>query len=179
MNLRKNILFILSLLISTSSFAGSWKLRAREHFENFKFEAKSQNYSFKGYTNTLNWWYEEPEVYSIGLALSPNFGKLSAGDLNSEQTLGNKITLQNLGVEFKFFPTKELEFFYTRLGLYQHTLKSDLDDESSMGILYGIGYEIPYKKVNFALEIGKRLINFSDLKATATSIALGVHLYRI
>jgi hypothetical protein len=177
-NLRKSILFILSLLITTASFAGNWKFRAREHFENFKFEGTTQNYSFKGYTNTLNWWYEEAEKYSIGLALSPIFGNLSAGDLLSKQTLGNKITVQNIGIEFKYFPIKKLKLLYTRIGLYQHTLKSELDDESSMGFLYGIGYEIPYKKVNFALEIGRRSINFDDLKATATSIALGVHFYR-
>ncbi len=180
MSLLRNILFISSFLFLNITLAGEWKPRAREHFENYKIETDDFNMSYRGFTNTFNYWFEEKEKYSLGIALSPILGKLSAGDTLSENTLGAKASMQIAGLEFKYFPLTSLQLLYIRTGLFHHTLKGDKDEISGIGSLLTIGYEIPYKMVNFALEVGCRKIMFEDdIDASATTIALGVHFYRM
>ncbi|MCJ8276607.1 MAG: hypothetical protein MJK18_07180, partial [Bdellovibrionales bacterium] len=71
------LLFIFVSLISLftiESWAGEWKFRAREHYEIHDISVGNQEFTYKGFSNTLNFWYEDPFNYSLGLAAGPLLG---------------------------------------------------------------------------------------------------------
>ena len=172
-------LLVLLLLVSESSFA-SIKIRAREHYEIHKVKNKGLEGTYKGFSNTINVWYEKPFKYSLGLALSPLIAtsKHSKGD----DSLGSWIRVVNIGLEYKVFPHEVLKNTFTRLGLGYGELQSDQGAKDLPGYNYyfGIGYEFPISDIGLALEYGYRYSKYKEDKIIQSLIpSIGVHFYKL
>ena len=92
-------LFIFLLL--TTDALSAIKVRAREHYEVHSITQRQEKSVYRGFSNTMNIWYEKPYVYSVGLAISPILGSSKAAD-SSNEPYGSSLTLVNIGLEYKF-----------------------------------------------------------------------------
>jgi hypothetical protein len=105
----------LALLSSINLEASKIKFRAREHYEVHKININGASSTYKGFSNSLNIWYEKPYDFSYGLVISPIApSKFKSTDLNP--VAGKKIFVLNLGVEAKYFPHIVLDKLYLRGG---------------------------------------------------------------
>ena len=98
---------LLVLLFISSHANASIKARAREHYEVHSIKQGDDKTVYRGFSNTMNVWYEEPYKYSIGLSFSPIFGSSRATDDNNKP-YGDKVKLISTGIEYKVFLTKFL-----------------------------------------------------------------------
>ena len=64
----KKIYVILCYCISSILLAQSFKLRIREQYEVNTIKFNGMNYKYNGFSNTLNFWYEDPYNISVGLS---------------------------------------------------------------------------------------------------------------
>ncbi len=175
----KYILLSLIILFSDSVFAGKIKIRAREHYELLKIKTDSSEDKYKGLSNTINIWWEEPYDISYGVSFSPILSGLREEDSNS--TFGKKIQTINAGVELKYFPKKLIRYLYVRPGLTYTILRPDnlIQNRNGYSAYLGLGYEIPFSKLGLALEVAYR---YSDLDQNTTietiTPSIGFHFYK-
>lgn len=174
----KFILLSFIILISDIAFAGKIKVRAREHYELLKIKTDNTTDKYKGLSNTVNIWWEEPYEISYGISISPILSSLREEDDNS--TFGKKIKTINAGVELKYFPKKLFRYLYLRPGLSYTILKPDkiIANRSGYSAYLGLGYEIPFKKFGLALEFAYRYseLEMNTIIETITP-SIGLHFY--
>lgn len=174
------LMFLVFFCFSATSFAeATWKWRAREHFEVHTLKKDANEVNYRGLSNTINYWYEEPFHQAIGFAFGPVIGdSVTEGQLLQTE-LGRKIKLSSLGAEYKKWVNKELPLF-VRFGFYYETLKTEgtLGTISGTSFLYGFGYEYVFKGVGIAIEISKRHSNLeSGVEVESFTPSIGFHLY--
>lgn len=172
-------------LLGLSPFceAAPFHLRAREHFEtvDVKNLGGQGQTRYEGLTNTINYWYEQPFHFSIGLAASPLLATLPVLGPHAAGT-GERIRLLHLGAEAKWFPRPELVSFFTRAGVFSSTLatRDVLGTFRGESILFGIGYEWNWDGIGIAPEFDWRL---GQLDASVSFVsrgpAIGLHFYTL
>lgn len=168
------------LLLITNSYAFNIKLRAREHYEVHKIQRNNTSEEYRGFTNTINLFFEKPYQYSFGLSFSPvfaNFGSKMPG-----QFFGSEIEQQNIGFELKYFITESLPSLFLRLGVgksefeAQGSFNKTVDGDFSFA---AIGYEIPFDMLGVAIEYGFRKARYDySIDIDSKSISIGFHFYR-
>jgi len=173
---------LIFLGINTSlGFAGDFKIRAREHFDQVKLtynEANQATQSVSGVGPTLNFWFEDPYVSSFGLAWGMTY--LNTNGITPYGTGTKDTELWSLGIEGKqyFFPKAGGLFF--RWGLSSEQLKTydAFEQVKGTGKYLGLGYEIQFSRIGLAFEAAKRQINLSrGVLIEAQSPSIGVHFY--
>ncbi len=181
MSLNKNTFFILvvlvQILIPNMSYAGDWKFRARETYDQFQINNSGTEIKYSGLSNTINFWYEEPFDLSYGFAFGPVIGGAKTDEVNAP--LGDKIKLFFVGSEIKYFPLNDFGL-YTRGGIYYDFLQvSAGDSPDGIGLYLGAGYEFKVGKLGLSLEAGLRKAELSrNTGLEALSFALGLHFYK-
>jgi len=172
----KLLSLILVFIVSDFALSADFKMRAREHYEIHTVQTPNKSQVFRGLSNTINFWWEEPFDISYGFALSPVLASLKS---DSTSPLGDEILYYNLGGEVKFFPKVALENIYIRAGLaYAMILPGEGSDLTGVSFYSGIGYEIPIGNVGLALEVGNRVAFLTDSTMVTSLIpSLGVHFY--
>ena len=101
--MKKFVLVLVVLCQPALAYADGWRFRAREHFEMHHIKAKGQSFDYTGTSNTINFWYEKPHEYAIGLAGGPVLGNADSDDSPSPSSLGKEVKLITLGIEAKYF----------------------------------------------------------------------------
>ena len=175
--MQKLFLAPLLALFSPNAAPGDWKFRAREHYEIHNISVGTQNLDYSGFSNTINFWYEKPFDYSLGIALGPLFISSKISDSSSNILLGNSLKLYSVNVEYKRFLVKGL---FVRPALGWSILDSNGNIESSSGInLYaGAGYEFLIHKVGLAFELAVRQSYLSnDIRVSSFTPSIGIHFY--
>ena len=138
------------LLAPSIGEAGQLRLRAREHYETIAVRTDDGEATFRGFTNTIDAWYEEPFRFSFGLAGSPLFARLMAK--HPPPGFGEAIRLVHLGAEGKVFPFPEAAPVFARLGIYRTTLNPDGPASVSAAVAISCGLEDPkstYRPLRF------------------------------
>ena len=148
----------------------------REHYEYHQMRFQDQDLLYRGFSNTFNFWYEEPFDFAVGLA---GGSVLSAPTRSpsSPPLLGERIKFNFLGVEAKAFQGSNL---FTRIGLYWNEIQSSSPHGNLYGWSYyaGLGGEfLILEKLSLAPEIGLRQGQTDNLFFTSLSLALGIHFY--
>lgn len=172
---------ILLLALLSSQAYSSIKVRAREHYELHSIQEGGETSVYRGFSNTMNIWYEKPYDYSFGLAISPILGSSKAAGTDDEP-YGSRLTLVNIGLEYKVFPHKLLAQTYTRFGAgYSQMLTEQGPDNSTGFNLYSaLGYELPLKDFGLALELGYRYTKLSnDISINSFLPSIGLHFYKL
>jgi len=126
-----SVLFVLSLM--GQAMAGDFKFRAREHLDVHKISVSDgSEVTYKGLSNTLNLWWEEPRFYSIGLAFNPVLG---SAKVNSGQDVrfADEVKLITLGLEGKYYHRNISANLFSRLGVGY----ARLENSGSSGDLEG------------------------------------------
>ena len=176
----KSILMIVSIFFITEiSLAAKFKMRAREHYEFNQITTNGVSEDYNGFTNTLNFFWEEPYKYSFGLAVSPMLSAIEEDVLNS--SLGEDVWILNVGVELKYFVQDFIKNVYVRPGIYYTELRPDapIADFKGVSIYAGLGYEHAFSKLGLALEVGYRYTDLNrDAEITSVVPSLGVHFYK-
>lgn len=176
------ILFFVSIFLTHESQAGDWKFRAREHYEIHKVKTLSSSQEFKGFSNTINLWYEEPFKYSLGLGLGPIIGSAKPDEGMETNQLGSKLRLYVVNIEFKFFPIDVLKGLFSRLGAGWTQLESNgtLGNKTGYNGYIGVGYEFwVSKRFTIALEYALRKSELKDdVTVDTTTPSIGVHFYK-
>jgi len=172
----KTILLLLLLLPSIVLA----KFRAREHYDYHQFNIDSKSYTFRGFSNTINFFfYEKALGDSFGLGISTLGDNVENEDLR-ESRVGEKITLYQLDLEYKWFPKSFWKGVYVRHGFGYSNLDTDKLG-SFHGIHYqqAIGQEIMFKHFGLALELSGQGV-FYERGAMSYTIgsALGFHFYK-
>lgn len=163
---------------------GKIRLRAREHYEmhTIKSDVIDLKATYKGFSNTVNLWYEVPYVVSAGLAFSPILGAARNED-NPARVLGERVRLYSLGLEGKYFPFwRDGLKMFTRIGLgwSQLSTKGTISKANGLHVYLGVGWEFPVWKLSLAPEIAIRQSYLqSDLSVTSITPSIGVHFYSI
>lgn len=167
-------------LILTNAFAFNFRLRAREHYEIHKIKNKIVNEEYRGFTNTINLFYEKPYQYSFGISYSPVFANFRSK--HSGQFFGSKIEQQNIGFELKYFMTETIPHLFTRLGMGRTEFKGlgSFNKTVDGGFSFvALGYEIPFDMLGLAVEYGFRKASYDDsIDIDTKSISIGFHFYR-
>jgi len=176
----KKIILLTLVLSIQSSFSASLKMRAREHFEFHEIYSSTDMEMYRGLTNTINLWWEDPYNYSFGLAFTPVIASIS--EVEKDSAFGEKITQQNIGLEYKFFLSFIDTSLFSRLGIGYSKLEVDdgpKDEYYGQFSYIGLGYEIPMNNFGLALELAYRYANYNDnvyIKTITPSI--GFHFYK-
>lgn len=176
------LLFLLNPCLSEVSHPmDSIKFRARESYETLKFEYDGQTQTYRGFTNTINLFYEKPLQYSFGFAFGSIFSGLKAKDNQSLTNLGNEVEFLFAGLESKlFFLNTENRGFFFRPGFYLQSLKSrgPSGDIKSSALLGGLGYEfLVYENISLAPEFAYKSGSAGDFNFSGYTLSLGVHFY--
>jgi hypothetical protein len=169
---------LFGLLFTYNLFAIPIKFRAREHFEVHKFKGNHLDQTFKGLSNTINIWWEDPYKFSIGLAFSPIISSLTN---SSDTPLGKKIKLFSLGIEAKYFFSDLINSLYIRPGLFHTTLNpsSNLKNQKGYSVYLGIGYEVPLQYFSLAFELAnKRSFLENSIQINSFTPSIGLHFYK-
>lgn len=173
------LVIVLTTLTSLNTFALNFKVRAREHFTHHEVHSNNSLEVYKGLTNTINMWWEKPYEYSFGFSFMPVIAGLRADDKDSP--FGEKITHQNIGVEFKYFPKIISDQFFIRPGLGYSRLETNRGDKKNYYgnfIYLGAGVEIPMDNFGLALEMAYRHSNYShDIYIKSITPSIGFHFY--
>jgi len=180
--------WLVTLLLCLASFLGvnqaawgNWQLRAREHYDRHQIQIDQLGYRYSGLSNTINFWYEKPYSFSLGLAIGPLLGMALRENNVEKEAFGDRIQLFHAGLEYKFFPWDWLPGFFSRLGVGASYLKSlgSYDELNGRNGYFGIGWEFPLENVGIALELaGRRTYLDQDLEITTLTPSLGFHFYR-
>jgi hypothetical protein len=176
----KKIIFITFIFFIQTSFSANIKMRAREHFELHEINNKTEKEMYRGLTNTINLWWEVPYDYSFGLSFSPVISSIKA--VEKDSIFGQKITQQNIGLEYKFFLSSIHTSLFSRFGLGYSKLEVDYGSNNEYyGQFYylGLGAEIPMGNFGLALELAYRYANYNDnLYIKSITPSIGFHLYK-
>jgi hypothetical protein len=173
-------LVVLILLAETTLYAASFRLRAREHFDTVWVFYKDQNLTKKhgGIGPNINFWFEEPYNYAIGLSYSHIFiDNIKFAELPD---IGEKMELIKWGIEYKHYWFENEGGLFTRLGGSANTLKTkgELEDLQGNGAYLGFGWEIKFSKIGLAFEAASRKVYLErDIEITTFSPSIGVHFY--
>jgi hypothetical protein len=177
--MKKLWIIICLVFLSYSAFSMSARPRLREHFDDHKIKSGDQEYTYKGFSNTFNLWYEKPFDFALGLALTPILGNIKHKE-GIQTTYGEKIKLFGIGVEFKHFPLKLLPQAFYRAGAYYTELQTDalIGDQTGLSVLGGIGYEFKVWKMGIAPEFAIRRSFLQNSTSVLTmGPAIGFHFY--
>lgn len=169
--------FVFIFFLPSITYSQKFKVRAREHFESHSIKLGNNNYKYKGLSNTLNFWWEQPYSLSYGFSLSPILSNLKTSD---PSPLGKKVTYWNLGFELKYHFYEKNKSFFIRPGIGYSILKPDSIFEDAKGyFLYsGLGYEIPFEKFGLALEFAYRYSKLSkSIEISSITPSIGFHFY--
>jgi hypothetical protein len=174
-------IILLAFFWPTVGHAALFHLRAREHYETVRVKnLGSQDISkYQGFTNTLNYWYEQPYHYLLGIAASPLLATLPVYG-SHDAGAGKRIRLLHLGVEGKYFPVPSHINVFVRGGVYAATLstRDTLGSFHGQSALLGIGYEWDWDGIGIAPEFSWRIGKLSqNVSFTAAGPAIGVHFY--
>lgn len=174
-------LFVFQESFASSSFWDSTRFRARESFEILNLKSNGVEQEYKGFSNTINFHYEKPFDYSLGLAFGSIFSSFKTDTISQLPALGDKIEIYFVGFEAKyFFYGSERRGFFVRPGLYYQQLNSEGPENNRTGtsFLTGLGYEILITdSVSLAPELAYKMGSSGDYSWVGQSIALGVHFY--
>lgn len=155
------------------------KFRAREHYDYFNLKYKGESYTYKGLSNTINYFFKEvPKRVSYGLGLSTLGDNVENEDL-SLSPFGSKLNLFQVDFEYKYFPKDLIEGVYFRHGAGISFLESR---ENFLGIhiQQAVGYEIPFKYLGMALELsGQYGLYEKGLRVGGLGLAIGFHFYKM
>lgn len=178
------LVFLSVTVFSINALAeGKWKFRAREHFEFHKIKTgEDQELNYRGFSNTINFWYEVPYRYSYGLAAGPLLGSAKRQDSSPPEVFGNTIRLFTLGVEAKYFPLPDQLKLFVRGGTGWAWLSSTRTKPNPDGfqIYAGTGYEIPIGKFSLAPEVAYRFSRLKDgVRITSLTPSIGFHFYEM
>ncbi len=174
----KIILYIILIFNISELFAGEVKFRAREHYEVITIKDNDNSEKYKGFSNTVNIWWEKPYDISFGLSFSPIFSSLKGEE---DSIYGEKVKIINAGLELKYFYKQLLKYMYFRPGLSYTILKPDtsLKNRTGMSGYLGIGYEYPFKKFGLAFELAYRYSDLEhDTRIEAFTPSVGLHFYK-
>lgn len=169
------ILLLLFFSFIQNSFANI-RIRAREHFDVFQVNANEKTDTYFGLGPIINIWYEQPYLYSIGIALGATF----LWDNNNEN-LGSEIQIYDIGLEYKLFPFERINSLYLRLGTAFSILDNNLYSESLYGESFyaGCGFEFDMDTFGLALEAAFRYYNFEkEVSMISLSPSIGFHFYK-
>jgi hypothetical protein len=175
----KLLTLLVLMSMSLSVFSMSFRPRLREHYDDHTITSGGQEYSYKGLSNTFNFWYEKPFDFALGLAITPVLGngKHKGGTLS---TFGEEIKLFGAGIEGKHFPIKAIPQLFYRAGVYYTELQTDqaIGDQTGFSVLGAIGYEFKVWKMGIAPEFAIRK-SFLQNSTTVTTMgpAIGFHFY--
>jgi len=176
----KKLLLTTILLSTQSALCAKIKMRAREHFEVHEVNTKAGMEMYRGLTNTINLWWEDPYNYSFGLAFTPVIASIN--EVKNSSSFGEKITQQNIGVEYKFFLSSINKSLFSRLGFGYSKLEADSgprDEYYGQFSYFGFGYEIPMNKFGLALEVAYRYADYNDdLYIKTITPSIGFHFYK-
>ena len=173
--MRTVILFL--VIFSSCSFAEQVKMRAREHFDTHQITIGDTTETYRGLSNTINLWVEEPFKYSYGFYLNPVIGSAHQ-DESDLREIGTRLTFVHAGVEAKSFLL--LETLFGRLGMGWSQLLSNGPLEASNGynVYAGLGVEFKIGEVGVALEAAYRLTRLqNEIEATSFTPSIGFHFY--
>ena len=172
-------LFFLTIFLVQNVHSASIKMRAREHVTYHEIHSSSQIQIYKGLTNTINIWWEEPYEYSFGISFMPVLAGLrSAKDSN---TFGDKVTHQNIGLEYKFYPKIISDWLFLRPGLGYSMLETNghnTKDYHGKFAYLGVGVEIPYDRLGMAIEMAARYSDYDDIYMKSITPSIGFHFYK-
>ncbi|MCR9206383.1 MAG: hypothetical protein NXH75_17510 [Halobacteriovoraceae bacterium] len=174
---RKLILTFGSLfLIVTSAHA---KFRAREHFDYVNLKYKNNSYTYRGLSNTINYFFKEtPKKESYGLGLSTLGNNVENKNL-STSPFGESINLYQVDFEFKYFLKDYSKNFYLRHGTGLSFLESD-KNFFGVHLQQAIGYEVPFKHFGLAWEFSAQYGFFEKgLRMGTIGAAIGFHFYKM
>lgn len=179
-------LIIASAYSSSFVFAseGKFRLRAREHYEIHKITSTSAGIdtTYKGFSNTINAWYEIPYYFSIGLAFSPILASMR-NESSPVREFGDSLKLYSLGIESKYFPwhAKKLRLFArSGLGWSRLSTKGSVSFANGWHGYLGLGWEIPVWKLAIAPEFALRQTFLqSDIKIFSITPSVGLHFYGV
>lgn len=178
---QKILFLVIFLLFSEQSFAGGWRMRAREHYEIHNIELNTNRTAeYRGLSNTINIWYEEPLEWAFGLAGGPVLGSAKKQQDTLLTELGDTVQLYTVGLELKYFHFKSLPGFFSRLGLSWNQLnsKGTIKHSPGWGFYTGLGWEFPLKYFSIVPEIAMRntyLENHILIMSFTPSIAFHFH----
>ncbi len=176
----KNYITLVLFFIVTDAMAYQFKVRAREHFERHEIHTKDSLDLYQGLTNTINLWWEKPYDTYFGFSFSPVLASIK--EIESDGAYGDKITQQNIGLEYKKFPKLISEYFYFRLGLGYSRLETNQGDVKNYFGNYGyigLGREIPIKNFGLALEMAYRYSDYNrGLYIKTITPSVGFHFYK-
>lgn len=170
------LIFVLFVFSSLSVSAFEFKMRAREHYETHKVLA-SKNIEYKGFTNTINLWWEKPYDISVGFFFSPLLAKFYNDSPNFGY--GKEFRFLATGVELKYFP--KIYNFYLRSSLGYSKIKdsNSILDEDGLSLYFGLGYEFSLKNFGLALEVAQRKSYYSNsVEVDTFSPSIGFHFYK-
>lgn len=173
------LVFSVLFTVGSYSFAMNFKVRAREHFETHKISAPGVDTTYKGLSNTLNFWWENPYDIYYGFSVSPVLASLKSQD--STNPMGEKVDFINVGFELKYFFKDILSQVFVRPGVtYSHLKpKNHISSKSGYALYLGIGYEYPFDMFGLAVEYGYRYAELSDdYKVESVTPSIGFHFYK-
>lgn len=168
-------------ILTATIHAAEWKFRAREHYEWHDIKLSDRTIPYRGFSNTINFWLEEPFKYAMGASFSPLFGSAKAQESPVDRRLGKTIKLFSVGAEAKVFTfQRELPWFYTRGGLGWSQLRTEgrLGDINGWNVYLGVGGEFLWKNIGIAPEFATRFVRLSDgVDIQSITPSIGFHFY--
>jgi hypothetical protein len=170
------IIFGFFIFFSTSSFA---KFRAREHYDVFSLRHDGQSYTYRGLSNTINYFWKEVAMdESVGLGFSSLGNNVSNDDLLGSP-FGRSLNLFQVDFEYKHFPFESMSALYLRYGSGLSYLDSGFESLMGVHLQQAIGLEIPLKYLGLALEVeAQEVFLESGVNLYGVGMALGLHFYK-
>lgn len=172
-------LIMILFMANMNAFAAEFHVRAREHFDTVSIDSDEQSFSdtVSGIVPTINFWFEVPYYWAIGLSWGLMF--INNDDYQGVTGVSDNMELTKTGVEAKYWFSREGGLF-TRLGISQNDLatQGSYGKLTSVGTYLGVGWEFKFEKWGLALEAARREISFDhDLKISTFSPSIGFHFY--
>ena len=178
----KRLFIIICYCISSLLLAQNFKLRIREKYEINTIKFNDINYKYHGFSNTLNFWYEDPYNVAIGLAYSPILSGLNCSGDNC--IFGDEVHIFNYGLEIKYFINNVVKNVFVLPGIgYARLITRYNDSLPNYGGIYfygSLGYEYPFDSFGFSMEIGYRYISLREEISISTIMpSVGFHFYKM
>ena len=173
--MKKLVLFLI-IFVCFDSLA---KFRAREHYDYHQIDFQSETYTYRGLSNTINYfWSEKAMEHSFGLGVS-TLGDNVENENLSGSPIGEKITLYQIDLEYKWFPKIALDGLYLRHGAGYSLLDTqNLDTFHGLHYQQAIGHEWFLKHFGLAFEFSAQSIFYeSGVRSLTFGAAIGFHFY--
>jgi len=176
----RRLLLIGFLLLHTEFLlAAQLRLRAREHFDRVTIQYNAVNFSTEhsGIGPTINLWWEEPYVRSIGLAVGAMF--INEGPDNVPG-IDRKLELWKAGLEGKHYWSDHEGGLFGRWGGSYNRLinRGLLGNLEGYGAYLGLGWEFQFENIGLAFEAAQREVFLEEqIRISSYSPSIGVHFY--